>query len=94
MTPHVYRMRKLAELLFQVRALRHYIHSTAGFRHSDGLFVCYGGPEKGHALSKQRLSRWIVEVIGEAHRSSGLPLPLNIKCHSIRSISTLSLRMT
>ncbi len=31
-----------AELLCPVRALRHYMQATAGFRHSDGLFVRYG----------------------------------------------------
>ena len=41
-----------------------------------------------HALSKQRLSRWIVEVIEEACRSRGLPLPLNVRGHTTRNVST------
>ncbi|KAK0143821.1 hypothetical protein N1851_017978 [Merluccius polli] len=73
-----------AELLCPVRALRCYIQETAGFRQSDGLFVCYGGPRKGQALSRQRLSKWVVEVIEEAYKSRGLPLPLNIRGHSTR----------
>ncbi len=44
------------------------------------------GPKKGHA--KQRLSRWIVEVLEEAYRSRGLPFPLNIRGHSTRNVST------
>ena len=79
---------KSAELLCPVRALRHYIQVTASFRRSDSLFVCYGGHRKGHTLSKQRLSRWIVQAIEEAYRSKGLPLPLNIRGHSTRSVST------
>jgi len=73
-----------AELL----SLKYDIQATAGFRRSDGLFVCNRGPKKGPALSKQRLSRWIVEVIEEAYTSRGLPLPLNVKGHSTRSGST------
>ncbi|KAK0136621.1 hypothetical protein N1851_027194 [Merluccius polli] len=77
-----------AELLCPVRALRCYIQKTAGFRQSDGLFVCYGGLRKGQALSRQRLSKWVVEVIEEAYKSRGLPLLLNIRGHSTRSVST------
>ena len=76
------------ELICPVRALRHYIQATAGFRRSDSLFVCYGGHRRGQALSTQRLSRWIVETIVEAYRSKGLPLPLNIRGHSTRGVST------
>ena len=68
-----------AELLCPVRALRRYILANAGFHHCDSLFVCYQGHRKVHALYKQRLSRWTVEVIEEAYRSRGLLLPLNIK---------------
>ncbi len=46
-----------------VRALRIYIGLSASFRQSDQLFVCYGGCAKGRAISKQRLSHWIVDVI-------------------------------
>ncbi|KAK0138713.1 hypothetical protein N1851_024747 [Merluccius polli] len=66
------------ELLCPGRALRRYIQATAGFHHCDSLFVCYEGHSRGHVLSKQRLSRWIVGTIEEAYRSTGLPLPPNI----------------
>ena len=77
-----------AELLCPVRALICYIQETAGFRQSDGLCVCYGSPRKGQALSRQRLSKWVVEVIEQAYKSSGLPLPLNIRGYSTRSVPT------
>ena len=77
-----------AQLLCPVRALRCYIRATAGFRRSDSLFVCYGGQRKGQALSKQRLSKWIVLVIEEAYRSRGLSLPVSVRGHSTRSVST------
>jgi len=66
------------ELLCPVMALRNSIQATAGFCHFDALFVC----------QRQRLSRWIVDVIEEAYRSRGLPLPLNIKAHSTERVST------
>ena len=77
-----------AELVCPVRALRHYIQATEGLRHSDSLFVCYGGHRRGHALSKQRLSKWVVMVIEEAYKARGLPVPHGLKCHSTRGVST------
>ncbi len=55
-----------------VRALRIYIDRSASFRQSDHLFVCYGGCTKGRAVSKQRLSHWIVDAFTEAYASQGL----------------------
>lgn len=46
--------------LCPVRTLRTYINVTAGLRKTDALFVCYGGHRKGCAVSKQRLSHWVV----------------------------------
>ena len=79
---------ELSEKLCPVRALREYVGATALFRKSDQLFVCYGGCRKGQPLSKQRLSKWIVEVIVHAYTSQGLPAPSNVRCHSTRSVST------
>ncbi len=42
-------------LLCPVRALRIYVDRTQSFRTSDQLFVCFGGQQKGRAVSKQRL---------------------------------------
>ena len=49
--------------------------ATALPRKYDKLFVCHWGCGKGQPLSKQRLSKWIVEVILHAYRSQGLPAP-------------------
>ncbi len=43
-------------LLCPVRALRIYVDRTQSFRTSDQLFVCFGGQQKGRAVSKQRLA--------------------------------------
>ncbi len=77
-----------AAFLCPVRALKQYIEVSAGFRKSDALFVCYGGHRKGCALSKQRLSHWVVDTISHAYRLKGLQIP-PVKCHSTRSVSTL-----
>lgn len=34
-------------LLCSVRALRHYVAATICLRHTDQLFICYGGARKG-----------------------------------------------
>ncbi len=64
-----------------VRALRIYIDRSASFRQSDQLFVCYGGCARGRAVSKQRLSHWIVDAITAAYTSQGLECPLHIRGH-------------
>ncbi len=71
-----------------VRALRIYIDRSASFRQSDQLFVCYGGCTKGRAVSKQRLSHWIVDAITAAYTSQGLECPLHIRGHSTRAITS------
>ncbi len=49
--------------LCPVCALRLYVDRTQSFRTSYQLFVCYGGQQKGKAVSKQRLAHWIVDAI-------------------------------
>ncbi len=71
-----------------VRALRIYIDRSASFRQSDQLFVCYGGCTKGRAVSKQRISHWIVDAITAAYTSQGLECPLHIRGHSTRAIAS------
>ncbi|KAK0150202.1 hypothetical protein N1851_008886 [Merluccius polli] len=77
-----------SELLCPVRALRAYIAATAGIRQSEQLFVCHGGPNRGRALSKQRLSHWVVDAIAHAYGASGRPPPSGVRCHSTRSVAT------
>ncbi|XDV15183.1 hypothetical protein PO909_015313 [Leuciscus waleckii] len=71
-----------------VRALRMYMDRSAAFRQSDQLFVCFGGCNKGHAVSKQRLSHWIVDAIALAYKCQGKDCPLNIRAHSTRAVAS------
>jgi len=75
-------------LLCPVRALRTYVDRTQCFRTSDQLFVCHGGSQKGRALSKQRLSHWIVDAIALSYQQQGLPCPLGVTAHSTRSVAS------
>ncbi|XP_072235172.1 uncharacterized protein [Leuresthes tenuis] len=74
--------------LCPVRALRVYVDRTASFRGTDQLFVSWATPHKGKPLSRQRLSRWIVEAIVLAYRCRGLQPPAGLKAHSTRSMAT------
>ncbi|KAI2653489.1 ORF V: Enzymatic polyprotein [Labeo rohita] len=74
-------------LLCPVRALRIYIERTQPFRRSEQLFVCYGGQQKGKAVSKQRISHWLVNAIRMAYLARGLPCPLEVRAHSTRGIA-------
>lgn len=80
--------------LCPVRSLAEYVRETAEMRKSDQLFVCFAGPRVGHALSKQRLSQWVVCVITEAYARCGRPLPAGVRCHSTRGVSTSWAAMT
>ena len=78
-----------SELLCPVRVLKAYIAATASIRQSEHLFVCHSGPDRDCALSKQRLSHWIVNAITHAYGAGGCPpWPSGVRCHSTRSIST------
>ncbi|KAL0168459.1 hypothetical protein M9458_036681, partial [Cirrhinus mrigala] len=63
-------------LLCPVRALCMYLEHTQPFRRSEQLFVCFGGQQKGNAISKQRISHWLVDPIHMAYQARGLPCPL------------------
>ncbi|KAL0195641.1 hypothetical protein M9458_009213, partial [Cirrhinus mrigala] len=60
-------------LLCPIRALRIYVDRTQSFRRSEQLFVCFGGQQKGNAVSKQRLAHWVVDVITLAYQCQGEP---------------------
>ncbi|KAL0201442.1 hypothetical protein M9458_004629, partial [Cirrhinus mrigala] len=77
-------------LLCPVRALRIYMERTQPFRRSEQLFVCYGGQQKGKAVSKQRISHWLVNAIRMAYLARGLPCPLEVRAHSTRGIAALA----
>ncbi len=75
-------------LLCPVRALRIYMDRTRSIRSSEQLFVCHGGQQKGKAVSKQRLTHWIVEAVALAYQSQGEPCPLGVRAHSTRSVAS------
>ncbi len=50
-------------LLCPVRALRIYFERSAPFRRTEQLFVGFGNRAKGHPVTKQRLSKWIVDAV-------------------------------
>ncbi len=75
-------------LLCPVCALRIYVDRTQSFRTSNQLFVCFGGQQKGKAVSKQRLTHWIVEAIVLAYQARCLPCPLGLRAHSTRDIAS------
>ncbi|KAL0149886.1 hypothetical protein M9458_054817, partial [Cirrhinus mrigala] len=74
--------------LCPVRALRVYVNRTSQFRSSEQLFVCFAGAKNGGALSKQRLSHWIVEAVRLAYDSQGLVCPIGVRAHSARSLAS------
>ncbi len=63
-------------LLCPVRALRIYFERSAPFRRTEQLFVSFGNRAKGHPVTKQRLSKWIVDAVMLAYSSLGLQCPL------------------
>ncbi|KAL0194520.1 hypothetical protein M9458_008092, partial [Cirrhinus mrigala] len=77
-------------LLCLVLVLRIYLEHSQHFRRSGQLFVCYGGQQKGKAVSKQRVSHWLVNVIRTAYQARGLPSPLGVRTHSTRGIAALA----
>ncbi|KAI2654617.1 GTPase HflX [Labeo rohita] len=74
-------------LLCPVRALCIYLERTQSFRCFEQLFVCYGGQQKGKAVSKQRISHWLVDAIRLAYQARGLPCPLGVRAHSTRGVT-------
>ncbi len=75
-------------LLCPVRALRIYIEPSAPFRQLEQLFVCFGSHTKGFPVTKQRLSRWVVDAITLAYSSLGQQCPMGVKAHSTRGIAS------
>ncbi len=76
-------------LLCPVRALRIYFERSTPFRHTEQLFVSFGNRAKGHPVTKQRLSKWIVDAIMLAYSSLGLQCPIGVRAHSTRGIASV-----
>ncbi|KAL0199319.1 hypothetical protein M9458_007859, partial [Cirrhinus mrigala] len=75
-------------LLCPVRALRIYVDRTRHFRRTEQLFVCFGGQQKGNAVSKLRLAHWVVDAISLSYQNQGEPCPLGVRAHSTRSVAS------
>ncbi len=75
-------------LLCPVRALRIYFERSTPFRHTEQLFVSFGNRAKGHPVTKQRLSKWIVDAVMLAYSSLGLQCPIGVRAHSTRGIAS------
>ncbi|KAI2645605.1 ATP synthase subunit alpha [Labeo rohita] len=69
-------------LLCPVCALRIYVDRTRHFRRTEQLFVCFGGQQKGNAVSKQRLAHCVVDAISLSYQNQGEPCPLGVHAHS------------
>ncbi len=68
--------------------LRIYIECFAPFRQSEQLFVCFGSHNKGTPVTKQRISRWIIDTIMLAYCSLGQQCPMGVRAHSTRGIAS------
>ncbi|KAI2644633.1 Tyrosine recombinase slr0733 [Labeo rohita] len=75
-------------LLCPVRTLRIYVDRTRHFRRTEQLFVCFGGQQKGNAVSKQRLAHWVVDAISLSYQNQGEPCPLGVHAHSTQSVAS------
>ncbi len=75
-------------LLCPVRALRIYFERSAPFRHTEQLFVSFDNCAKGHPVTKQRLSKWILDAVMLAYSSLGLQCPIGVRAHSTRGIAS------
>ncbi len=46
---------------------------------------CFGSKNKGCAVTKQRMSHWLVEAISLAYEACGLASPLGVRAHSTKA---------
>ncbi len=52
---------------------------------------CYGGQQKGKAVSKQSMAHWIVDAITlayGAYGAQGVPCPYRLRAHSTRGVAS------
>ncbi len=75
-------------LLCPVRALRVYIERSDSYRKSEQLFFGFGNRAKGGPVTKQGISRWLVDAITLAYSSVGFQCPIIVRAHSTRGISS------
>ncbi len=75
-------------LLCSIRALRVYIERSASYRKSEQRFVGFGYRAKGGPVTKQGISRWLVDAIILAYSTLGLQCPIVFRAHSTRGITS------
>ncbi len=73
-------------LLCPVRALRVYFERSASYGKSEQLFVGFGNRAKGGPVTKQGISRWLVDAITLAYSSLALQFPIGVRAHCIIGI--------
>ena len=74
--------------LCPVRALRVYMDRTKPHRQSSQLFVSWAPGTLGRAVTKARISQWLVEAIELAYVCKGEHPPVRVKAHSTRGLAT------
>lgn len=70
------------------RALKFYLHSTPFPNRDSQLFVSYAPRTLGKAVSAQRLSHWLVDLIHLCYAPSRIAPPSSVTAHFTRSVAT------
>lgn len=73
--------------LCPVRALRGKRDKMGPLHKMEQLFVCFGAQALEKPLSKQRLSRWLVQAVEAACKAMGAAKPCEFRAHSTREVS-------
>nr|XP_060627676.1 mediator of RNA polymerase II transcription subunit 19 isoform X1 [Anolis sagrei ordinatus] len=81
-------MERTLHLLDVRRALAYYVDRTTSLRKTPRLFIKYRKDMEGLPVSSQRFSSWNVSTIKLCYHLSGKNLPLQVKGHSTRVMST------
>ena len=88
--PILSRIRRMSELISCVQSFPSYAlckpRSTTGSQIS--CFCASVGSQKALHCPSQRLSHWLVDVITQAYKGAGRPVPEGVRCHSTRSVTT------
>ncbi len=74
-------------LLCPVQALDAFVHRAALLHKNEQYFVYFGPPNKRYPVSKQRMSKWVVEAISLTYESAGQPSPMAVRSHSTRCMA-------
>ncbi len=75
-------------LFCPARALKIYIERSVSYKKSEQLFVGFDTRAKGGPVTKQRISRWLVDAITLVYSSVGSRCPIGVRAHSTRGIAS------